>query len=169
MARAYLPDRGGGWTLRFRLTATNINNDGGVLAAGRRTIVSPNSSIIDAPAIDTPTIHPPLLLITPPPAADNAHYFRVAPNNRRVVTNVDHNVHTILDPKNCHRALLTPHSATWVKAPLTLVVRRCGVYRIFVEEHDLHVRAHGRAFARDSSARRHRAVERPDPLHGLGE
>ncbi len=57
--------------------------------------------------------NPPLLLIAPPPAADNAHYFHVAPNNRRVVTNLDHSVHTILDPKNRHRALLTPHSATW--------------------------------------------------------
>ena len=43
--------------------------------------------------------NPPLLLIAPPSAADNARYFRVAPNNLRVVTNVDHNVHTILDPK----------------------------------------------------------------------
>ena len=40
----------------------------------------------------------PLLLIAPPSAADNARYFRVAPNNLRVVTNVDHNVRTILDP-----------------------------------------------------------------------
>jgi len=42
--------------------------------------------------------NPPLLLIAPPSAADNARYFRVTPNNLRVVTNVDHNVHTILDP-----------------------------------------------------------------------
>jgi hypothetical protein len=35
------------------------------------------------------------------------------PNDLRVVTNVDHNVHTILDPKNHDCALLTPHSATW--------------------------------------------------------
>ncbi len=40
----------------------------------------------------------PLLLIAPPSAADHARYFRVAPNDLRVVTNVDHNVHTILDP-----------------------------------------------------------------------
>ena len=32
--------------------------------------------------------NPPLLLIAPPSAADNARYFRVAPNNLRVVTNV---------------------------------------------------------------------------------
>ena len=42
--------------------------------------------------------NPPLLFIAPPLAADHARYFRVAPNNLRVVTNVDHNVHTILDP-----------------------------------------------------------------------
>ena len=42
--------------------------------------------------------NPPLLLIAPPSAADNARYFCVAPNNLRVVTNVDHDVHTILDP-----------------------------------------------------------------------
>ena len=38
--------------------------------------------------------NPPLLLIAP----SSARYFRVAPNDLRVVTNVDHNVHTILDP-----------------------------------------------------------------------
>ena len=32
--------------------------------------------------------NPPLLVIAPPSAADNARYFRVAPNNLRVVTNV---------------------------------------------------------------------------------
>ena len=42
--------------------------------------------------------NPPLLLIAPPSTADYARYFRAAPNNVRVVTNVDHNVHTILDP-----------------------------------------------------------------------
>ena len=42
--------------------------------------------------------NPPLLLIAPPSAADHARYFRVASNDLRVVTNVDHNVHTILDP-----------------------------------------------------------------------
>jgi len=41
--------------------------------------------------------NPPLLLIAPPSAADHARYFRVAPNDLRVVTNVDHNVHRILD------------------------------------------------------------------------
>ena len=42
--------------------------------------------------------NPPLLLIAPPSAADHARYFRVASNDLRVVTNVDHNVRTILDP-----------------------------------------------------------------------
>jgi len=39
---------------------------------------------------------PPLLLIAPPSAADRARYLRAALNDLRVVTNVDHNVHTIL-------------------------------------------------------------------------
>ena len=64
--------------------------------------------------------NPPLLLIAPPSAADNARYFRVAPNNLRVVTNVDHNVHTILDPKNRDRAPLAVTQLCGVKAPLTL-------------------------------------------------
>ena len=64
--------------------------------------------------------NPPLLLIAPPSAADNARYFRVAPNNLRVVTNVDHNVHTILDPKNRDRALLAVTQLCGVKAPLTV-------------------------------------------------
>jgi hypothetical protein len=35
-------------------------------------------------------------------AADHARYFRAAPNNIRVVTNVDHNVHTIpRDSRSC--------------------------------------------------------------------
>ena len=38
---------------------------------------------------------PPLLLIAPSPAADHARYFRVAPSDLHVVTNVVHNVHTI--------------------------------------------------------------------------
>jgi hypothetical protein len=41
----------------------------------------------------------PLLIIAPPPATDDARDFRPAPNNLRVVTDVDHNVHTIRDPK----------------------------------------------------------------------
>ena len=64
--------------------------------------------------------NPPLLLIAPPSAADNARYFRVAPNNLRVVTNVDHNVHTILDPKNRDRAPLAVTQLCGVKAPLTI-------------------------------------------------
>ena len=43
--------------------------------------------------------NPPLLLVTPPPAADHTRYFRAVPNDLRVVTNVDHHVHTIHDPK----------------------------------------------------------------------
>src|SRR5262249_14034015 len=39
---------------------------------------------------------PPFLLIAPPSAADRARYLRAALNDLRVVTNVDHNLHTIL-------------------------------------------------------------------------
>ena len=42
---------------------------------------------------------PTLLLSAPMPAANHARDFRAAPNNIRVVTNVDHNVHTNYDPK----------------------------------------------------------------------
>jgi hypothetical protein len=41
--------------------------------------------------------NPPLLLTTPSPAANHARYFGATPNDLRVVTNVDHNVHTIRD------------------------------------------------------------------------
>ena len=50
---------------------------------------------------------PPLLLIAPPSAADRARYLRAALNDLRFVTNVDHNVHTILDPK---RIAIVHHS-----------------------------------------------------------
>jgi hypothetical protein len=50
---------------------------------------------------------PPLLLIAPPSAADRARYLRAALNNLRVVTNVDHNVHTILYPE---RIAIVHHS-----------------------------------------------------------
>jgi hypothetical protein len=50
--------------------------------------------------------NPPLLFIAPPSAADYAGYVRVAPNGLRVIANVDHNLHMILDPKNHDRALL---------------------------------------------------------------
>src|SRR6266566_9667536 len=50
---------------------------------------------------------PPLLLIAPPSAADRARYLRAALNDLRVVTNVDHNVHTILYPK---RIAIVHHS-----------------------------------------------------------
>ena len=35
----------------------------------------------------------------PPSSADHAHDFTAAPNDLRVVTDIDHNVHTICDPK----------------------------------------------------------------------
>src|SRR4029434_8394162 len=59
---------------------------------------------------------PPLLLIAPPSAADRARYLRAALNDLRVVTNVDHNVHTILYPK---RIAIVHHSLCGVTAPLT--------------------------------------------------
>ena len=40
----------------------------------------------------------PLLLVAPPTPADDARDLRPAPNNLRVITDVDHNVHTIRDP-----------------------------------------------------------------------
>jgi len=44
-------------------------------------------------------------LLAPPTPADDARDLRPAPNNLRVVTDVDHNVHTIRDPsRNRHRA-----------------------------------------------------------------
>ena len=64
--------------------------------------------------------NPPLLLIAPPSAADHARYFRVASNDLRVVTNVDHNVRTILDPNKItivHCSQST--QLCGVKAPLT--------------------------------------------------
>jgi hypothetical protein len=50
---------------------------------------------------------PPLLIIAPPSAADRARYLRAALNDLRVVTNVDHNVHTNLYPK---RIAIVHHS-----------------------------------------------------------
>ncbi|MFZ0837795.1 MAG: hypothetical protein WAM77_10095 [Xanthobacteraceae bacterium] len=41
---------------------------------------------------------PPLRLSTPPPPPNNARYLPAALNDLRVVTNVDHNVHTIRNP-----------------------------------------------------------------------
>jgi hypothetical protein len=46
---------------------------------------------------------PPLLLLAPPSATEHARDFRSAPNSLRVVTDVDHNVHTIRDPKRTAR------------------------------------------------------------------
>jgi hypothetical protein len=53
------------------------------------------------------------------PAADHARYFRAAPNDLRVVTNVVHNLHTIHDPKNHDRAPIPLIQLCGVKAPLT--------------------------------------------------
>src|SRR5262249_22822713 len=55
---------------------------------------------------------PPLLLIAPPSAADRARYLRAVLNDLRVVTNVDHNLHTTL-------SAVTP--------PLTIVVLLAGL------------------------------------------
>jgi hypothetical protein len=58
---------------------------------------------------------PPLLLIAPPPTADDARDPRPAPNNLRV----DHKVHTIRDPQRI--AIMRAHIAldyTGSKPPL---------------------------------------------------
>jgi hypothetical protein len=52
---------------------------------------------------------PPLFFVAPLSATDHARDFRPAPNNLRVVTDVDHNVHTIRDPKRT--ATMQAHSA----------------------------------------------------------
>jgi hypothetical protein len=62
---------------------------------------------------------PSLLLIAPSPAADHARYFRVAPSNLRVVTNVVHNVHSIPIHENHDRAPLAFITLCGIKAPLT--------------------------------------------------
>jgi hypothetical protein len=54
---------------------------------------------------------PPLLLIAPPPTANHARHFRTAPNHIRVVTNVDHNVHTI--PTESRSCTIRLNSAMW--------------------------------------------------------
>jgi len=63
---------------------------------------------------------PTLLFITPSSAPNHPRYLRAAPNNLRVVTNVDHNVHTLHDPK---RITIVHHSPPTqlcgVKTPLT--------------------------------------------------
>jgi hypothetical protein len=68
---------------------------------------------------------PTLLFITPSSAPNHPRYLRAAPNNLRVVTNVDHNVHTIHDPK---RITIVHHSPPTqlcgVKTPLTEERRR---------------------------------------------
>ena len=50
---------------------------------------------------------PALLLIAPTSAADRARHLRAALNDLRVVTDVDHNMHTILYPK---RIAIVHHS-----------------------------------------------------------
>jgi hypothetical protein len=63
---------------------------------------------------------PPLLLIAPPSATDDARDFRPAPNNLRVVADVDHNVHTIRDPKRI--AIMQARSALrYVRSELRLI------------------------------------------------
>jgi hypothetical protein len=47
---------------------------------------------------DRPSNNPPLRLVAPPSAAADAPDFRTTPDNFRVVTDVDHNVHSIRDP-----------------------------------------------------------------------
>jgi hypothetical protein len=61
----------------------------------------------------------PLLLLSPPSAAHNARHFRPAPNNLRVVTDVDHDVHTICDPRESQSCTPASHSTTWGGVPLT--------------------------------------------------
>src|SRR6516162_1154054 len=54
---------------------------------------------------------PPLLLIAPSPPANHPRDFPAARNNIRVVTNVDHNVHTI--PRESRSCTTRIHSAMW--------------------------------------------------------
>ena len=51
---------------------------------------------------------PPLRLVAPPSPADDAGNLRAPPNDLRVVTDVDHNVHTIRDPNRI--AIMHPDS-----------------------------------------------------------
>src|SRR6516225_9964533 len=56
-------------------------------------------------------VSPPLLLIAPSPPANHPRDFPAARNNIRVVTNVDHNVHTI--PRESRSCTTCIHSAMW--------------------------------------------------------
>jgi hypothetical protein len=58
--------------------------------------------------------NPPLLLVAPSPAANYARYFDAAPNDVRVVTNVDHNVHAIL--RESLSCTTRARSAMWGKS-----------------------------------------------------
>jgi hypothetical protein len=55
----------------------------------------------------------PLLLVAPPTSADDARDLRPAPNNVRVVTDVDHNVHTIRDPSRIATVHNPVRSTMW--------------------------------------------------------
>src|SRR5579864_4470400 len=57
--------------------------------------------------------NPPLLLVGPPPAADDRRNLCAAPNQLRVVINVDHSAHTIHDPKRIASMHAPIGSAMW--------------------------------------------------------
>ena len=73
---------------------------------GARSCRRATSAITAPGAIASATIRP-FSSSLPPSAADHARYFRAPLNDLRVVTNVDHIVHTILDPK---RIAIVHHS-----------------------------------------------------------
>ena len=84
-------------------TGTDRMNGG----CGARSCCRATSAITAPGAIASATIRP---FST---SADNARYFRMAPNNLRVVTNVDHNVTPSSIPRIAIVHCFTPHSATW--------------------------------------------------------
>jgi hypothetical protein len=59
---------------------------------------------------------PPLLLVAPPTAAHDARDLRAAPNNLRVVTDIDHNVHKIRDPSRIVIVHTAAHSTMWERS-----------------------------------------------------
>jgi hypothetical protein len=65
----------------------------------RSEVMAPRHLGSDSTRCDRLGNDPPLLLVAPPPAADDARNLRAPPNDLRVVIDVDHNVHTIRDPK----------------------------------------------------------------------
>jgi hypothetical protein len=72
--------------------------------------------------------NPPLLRIAPPSAPDHAHDFRAALYDLRVVTDVDHNVHTICHLEKTHDRA-RPHftQLCGVKAPVTTLPALVGL------------------------------------------